>query len=284
MVVVIDGQEAGSVTAAADGSWSFTSDDLNGGAHTAVATSQDAAGNVGEATVNFTIALPGAEIEIKRPVDGDTANSRRPLVEGVTGAGVEVQISIDGAEPVTVIADENGLFEYPLGYDLSDGEHTVTARTNDGAEDSVTFTVDPDVPTLTIDSPAGGQTVPTLTPEIEGTADPGQEIDVYVDGDKVGTATADAEGNWSWTIDAELPEGEHTVRAEAVGSNGEAASVSVTFTVVEVGDGFTIDETPDDGCNCAQTSGDLSGSASQVGLSLFAMMLVRIRRRRRRDA
>ncbi len=281
VVIVIDGQEAGTATAGADGAWTFTAPELGGGAHTVVASSEDDAGNVGEATVNFTVALPGAEIEIKRPVDGDTANSRRPVVEGVTGPGVEVQISIDGGEPVTVTADGEGRFEYTIGYDLADGEHTVTARTNDGAEDSVTFTVDPDVPTLSIDAPSGGQSVPTLTPEVEGTADPGQEVDIYVDGDKVGTVTADDEGNWSWTIDTELPEGEHTVRAEAIGSNGETASVSVTFNVVNVGDGFTIDETAEDGCNCAQTSGDVGGEAGQVGLTLFALMLMRVRRRRR---
>ena len=280
VVIVIDGQEAGTVTAGADGAWTFTSPELGGGAHTVVATSEDGAGNVGEATVNFTIALPGAEIEIKRPVDGDTANSRRPVVEGVTGPGVEVQISIDGGEPVTVIADDEGRFEYTIGYDLADGEHTITARTNDGAEDSVTFMVDPDVPTLSIDSPAGGQSVPTLTPEIEGTADPGQEVDIYVDGDKVGTVTADEDGNWSWTLDSALPEGEHTVRAEAIGSNGETASVSVTFNVVDVGEGFAIDETVDEGCNCAQTSGDVGGAAGHVGLTLFALMLMRVRRRR----
>ena len=68
---------------------------------------------------------------------------------------------------------------------------------------------------------------------IAGTAPPNTTVQVYDDGTLVGTAAADARGDWALIPDEPLEPGEHTVTAVASDDAGRtsARSVAVTFTV-----------------------------------------------------
>ena len=57
--------------------------------------------------------------------------------------------------------------------------------------------------------------VRTTTPTVSGEAEPGAQIDIIIDGEVVDTVEADEDGNWSWTPEDELEEGEITVTAQS---------------------------------------------------------------------
>src|SRR5690606_11517381 len=65
-------------------------------------------------------------------------------------------------------------------------------------------------------------------------AEAGITINVYDDGVLLGTATADGDGNWSFTPDSDLPEGEHSITfsyVDAAGNEGPQSDTPFTFTV-----------------------------------------------------
>src|SRR5690606_20791597 len=65
-------------------------------------------------------------------------------------------------------------------------------------------------------------------------AEAGITINVYDDGVLLGTATADGDGNWSFTPDSDLPEGEHSIAfsyVDAAGNEGPQSGTPFTFTV-----------------------------------------------------
>jgi hypothetical protein len=69
---------------------------------------------------------------------------------------------------------------------------------------------------------------------IAGTAPPNTTVQVYDDGNLVGTTAADAQGDWALVVDEPLEQGEHTVTAVASDDVGRTSdpSVAVTFAVV----------------------------------------------------
>ncbi|OON70675.1 beta strand repeat-containing protein [Hymenobacter sp. CRA2] len=81
-------------------------------------------------------------------------------------------------------------------------------------------------------TPANGSTLSTDTPTYSGTAPVNSTVAVWVDGNSLGTTTADASGNWSLTSGTTLSPGSHTVFATAtVNGVSSANSTTNTFTV-----------------------------------------------------
>jgi len=84
-----------------------------------------------------------------------------------------------------------------------------------------------------ITTPPDGSVLKDDRPSIAGTAPPNTTVQVYDDGELVGTATADTQGNWALAPDEPLGPGEHTVTAVASDDAGGTSdpSAAVTFTV-----------------------------------------------------
>jgi hypothetical protein len=84
-----------------------------------------------------------------------------------------------------------------------------------------------------ITTPPDGSVLKDDRPPIAGTAPPNTTVQVYDDGDLVGAATADAQGDWALVPDESLEPGEHTVTAVASDEAGGTSdpSAAVTFTV-----------------------------------------------------
>ncbi|TEU17604.1 MAG: Ig-like domain repeat protein [Anaerolineales bacterium] len=85
-----------------------------------------------------------------------------------------------------------------------------------------------------ITTPPDGSVLKDDRPTIAGTAPPNTTVQVYDDdGSLVGTAAADAQGDWALVADEPLETGEHTVTAVASDDTGRssAPSVAVIFTV-----------------------------------------------------
>jgi hypothetical protein len=85
-----------------------------------------------------------------------------------------------------------------------------------------------------ITTPPDGSVLKDDRPTIAGAAPPNTTVEVYDDGTLVGTAAADAQGDWALVADEPLETGRHTVTAVASDDAGRtsAPSVAVTFTVV----------------------------------------------------
>jgi MYXO-CTERM domain-containing protein len=137
-------------------------------------------------------------------------------------------VLLDGTLEGRTRADAAGAWALSTTRLLADGAHTAAARAVDAAGNTgalspvnrfVVDTVAPGEPTLS--GPPSLTNDPT--PTASGTAEPGAEVEVYVDGVLVGRARVGDDGNWSLELPA-LPDGEHTVTAVAVDAAGNAST------------------------------------------------------------
>ncbi|HEX8704183.1 MAG TPA: Ig-like domain-containing protein, partial [Myxococcaceae bacterium] len=260
VTVIVDGAPVGTTTADAAGTWSFTSAvPLPDGPHTVRATATDVAGNTsGPSNTNtFTVdtAAPAAPV-VTTPANGSTIPVNRPTYSGTAEPGSMVTVIVDGVSVGTVIADAAGNWSVTPAVPLPDGPHMVNATATDAAgntspaSNTNTFTVDtlaPAAPVVT--TPANGSTTNDNTPTYTGLAEPGSMVTVIVDGAPVGTTTADAAGNWTFTATAPLADGPHTVSATAtdVAGNTSPASNTNTFTVDTAAPAAPVVNTPANG-------------------------------------
>lgn len=262
------------VTVDNNGDWTYTPvDALSDGAHT-VDVSQDDNGNVTMDSVAFDVDLTAPMVQIDNPTDGSTTSDGTPTIDGSSDeAGITVSITINagtpGEETATVTTDANGDWTYTVMNQLADGQHTIDVRATDGAgnegTDSVTFSVGADAPTIVISSPMDGATVTDSQPTVSGQADPGEEVDIIIDegtaDEQTATVTADANGNWSYTVGTALANGMHTIRASVTNADGVTASDSVDITVDATPEGIAIND-PADGSTIATGTPTVSGTAA----------------------
>lgn len=261
--IFIDGQLVGTVMADGAGNWSYTpNSDLGDGAHSVTARVTDPVGNSADANTSFEIE-PAivATVDITEPANGDSLMTTKPTIRGTANPGSTVSISIDGKEPVTVTADENGNWEYTPGSPLANGSHSVTARVDD-VEDTVSFNIDLAPPTLTISSPMQSEQTMNVRPEITGTADPGATVSVSIDGGDIVDVVADEQGNWSYTPEEDLSAGIHTVVVRTEGEGNQIAMDSVTFEVIS-----DVVEMPDMGMGSEDMGGmDVDMGSEDMGM------------------
>ncbi|MDF7652135.1 Ig-like domain-containing protein, partial [Erwiniaceae bacterium L1_54_3] len=255
----------GSVTVAADGSWSFTSPTLGEGAHSLTTTVTDPAGNVGpdSTAVDFTVDLtpPDAADNVVLNnnngttlvpiVDGGATNDTTPILSGTAPEGSVITV-YDGTNVLgTVVVDATGEWSYTTAA-LSQGQHSLSTTVTDPAGNvsdpspTIGFTVDTVPPAaatelqLTNDAnnpiATGGATNDT-TPTLTGTAEVGSTVTVTdtVNGvvTTLGTATVDGDGRWTFTPTDALPAGGHTLAVTVTDPAGNTSSASspISFTV-----------------------------------------------------
>lgn len=87
---------------------------------------------------------------------------------------------------------------------------------------------------VTIESPTKNEGVTSQTPTIQGTAPPGSTVTiaVYSTQQVTATVTADANGNWSYTIPQSLETGPHTVVVSAQNpTTGKTETATLGFVV-----------------------------------------------------
>lgn len=78
---------------------------------------------------------------------------------------------------------------------------------------------------------ANGRVTNDAQPTLNGTAQAGATVSIYNNGALLGTTTANASGNWSFTPTGNLTEGSHAFTATATNANG-TGSVSTAATVI----------------------------------------------------
>ncbi|WP_252946619.1 Calx-beta domain-containing protein [Roseivirga pacifica] len=201
-------------------------DDLTAPSGYSVTLNDVLVGNAEVSTSTFTFA--GAEI-------GTTYNYTVSSNNGgtnVTGSG-----TIATATDQVTLADLSGLNDgtLTLSVTLTDASSNVgTAATDDTVLDT-TAPVAPIVTSISDDtgSSASDGITSDNTPSVNGTAEANATIEIFVDGNSVGTTTADASGDWTlaYTGVTPLTDGTIAVTANATDAAGNTGATSTAVNV-----------------------------------------------------
>ncbi|EOG9683469.1 Ig-like domain-containing protein [Enterobacter hormaechei] len=275
--IIDNGQVIGSTKVNPDGTWSFTPDQaLSNGEHDLTTTVTDPSGNTGPegSHVVITVDVVPGKVEITGVTDdaGSVTGSlsqnavtddTRPQISGTAKAGSTVTI-MDGSNVLgTTTAGADGTWSFTPSVDLGRGDHTFTATAkdpmgNESSSSSWTVTIDTDAPVKpTIDAAlddvgsvqgnlANGGTTDDPTPTLSGKAEAGSTVKIYDQNGLLGEVTAKADGTWSFSPVAKLPEGEHRFHVTATDRAGNTSSASDDFVL-------TLDYTAPDASKLAIT-------------------------------
>ena len=218
----------------AAGFWSYTFEagDLNEGVNTIAFLTIDTQNNTSDWSQDLVITQDTGIQQPEQPnlitaddsgsdTGDDITNVTSPRISGTAEANSTVTIDInDGAQSDTAAVGANGAWSYTLtnGW-LNEGANTIFVQATDVAGNVSVVSTDliitldttnnaPSQPDLTAATDTGGSNTDNITrhanPRIVGAADANTTIAVRLDPDGaatiVGTTTADALGNWSYTF------------------------------------------------------------------------------------
>jgi hypothetical protein len=163
-------------------------------------------------------------------------------LSGTASPGKEVEIFDGSASQGSATVDAGGKWTLTVS-SLSLTSHAMTAKALDGsdAESAVwTFTVVPFVaPTITSITDSAGDNIPNgentfaTTVTVRGKADGNFQVEVFDSNVRLGTATADANGEWLLEA-ARLSVGPHAIKAKALYGRGDESNLYTITVVPEV--------------------------------------------------
>ncbi len=262
VVTVFDnGEIIGTTTVDASGEWAFSpAKALTDGAHSITATLTDRAGNTSAPSSPFDVEVDTRNLElvitevqddhgtIRTPIsDNGATDDTTPTFVGLATAGAKVTIYEGGTEVASTTADLDGHWSIELPVQ-SEGLHkySIKALSSSGntAEESFTLTVDTtpsSIPTIgSVHDNVGsiqkdlspGDTTDDTTPALTGTGTPGDSVNIYDNGTKIGTATVGPDGKWDYTVHpAMTTEGEHKLTVTSVDAVGNESAHSDGFII-----------------------------------------------------
>lgn len=215
------------ITVGADGNWSVTPNILPDGMYTINVVATDVAGNTAQTQERFTIDTVTIDptIRLSDPSIDDQyeATNLRPEFKGLAEAFSTIMIQWDGKVVGSANANANGEWSWtppsvlaPCSYVVS-----IVAKDKAGNESSqvdfpvVIPVIDVTPPTIKLseesDSGALGDfTTNNKTPTTVGNTLPNAIVSIYVDGVKVGEATADTAGRYTFQL-SEMKDGHYVV-------------------------------------------------------------------------
>ena len=260
-----NGSLLGSVTADASGNWSYTpGTPLNNGTHSFTVTAQDSAGNLSPASEPYAITIDTVvptQPAITQVYDdqgdvtgnlssGDATDDSKPTLSGTAEANSTVIVRDNGVEIGRAPVDAQGNWSFEPTLPLGKGPHGFTVEAVDAAGNTsvpserfelvlvndeppaapaITAVVD-DVGSLTGTIQKNGIT-DDARPEIQGTAQAGMTVTVYIDNVLVGTTVASAKGEWSFTPGADLADGLHAITATATNAVGNISPETGAYPI-----------------------------------------------------
>ncbi|WP_080208801.1 Ig-like domain-containing protein [Salmonella enterica] len=237
------------ITVGADGNWSVTPNILPDGMYTINVVAIDVAGNTAQTQERFTIDTVTIDptIRLSDPSIDDQyeATSLRPEFKGLAEAFSTIMIQWDGKVVGSANANANGEWSWTPPSVLAPGSYVVSivAKDKAGNESSqvdfpvVIPVIDVTPPTIKLseesDSGALGDfTTNNKTPTLVGNTLPNAIVSIYVDGVKVGEATADTAGRYTFQL-SEMKDGHYVVQVGIVNprDNSELRSTAVDVTI-----------------------------------------------------
>ncbi|MGB1007150.1 MAG: LysM peptidoglycan-binding domain-containing protein, partial [Thalassobaculaceae bacterium] len=201
--VIVNGQVAATVTADKNGNWTWVPQQpLAAGDNVITLKSGD-----GESAKAMVVKVP----EKGRDLAGKpAADPVSPMAVAVPREAAPTNRSKVVQAPAPQVAKASGGRE-------DAASQTNGGKTDDGAADGAAVSIG------TIDYDDQGQVV------FGGTAQPGGEVQVYLDNQIVGRAKVDAQGNWQLTPREKIASGPHTVRVDAIGGDQVIARIEFPF-------------------------------------------------------
>lgn len=254
ITIYVDGEIDGTTNADSNGNWSYEiqgalqslSDTFNG-VHTIAANAQTDPLNISSFSKVLTITV-NTQVQspflITSPSNNDTLYNNLPVIQGIAPPGSVVTIKDNLAPITTVIANTSGIWYYQVVTALTEGIHLISVSSPGlTAPASVFIAVNVFVDEPLITSIQYNDIIYNNLPLIKGVAIPGTVVSVYLDGGggaivggipgPMGTAVADANGDWSFqvvnvtdssgNVTAYIPEGLHIVSTTPTPVNVEAS-------------------------------------------------------------
>ena len=235
-VQIIDGagnSQQGFVNAGADGHWRFVpAFPLAPGMTQATVqvvgawvTAQDDLSVLIPESAGMSGAL-ATGLQVMAPLPGLLTN-RLPAIHGLAAPGAHVVVRINDQVAATAQADAYGNWYALPSAPLAVGDQwlVVSAENADGSGDEV----GPLVLTVTAQTPT--VPAPALDPALDparfiltGVAQPGQTLDILLNGASAATVTANASGRWGWQPDTPQAEGPIYVQARILDAAGHVLS------------------------------------------------------------
>ncbi|WPN65636.1 Ig-like domain-containing protein [Pseudomonas sp. P9_32] len=255
VIIYNKGVEFARVTVDDQGNWTFTPDlPLVDGQYSFTTVVVDQAGNTSPESDAIGFTVDGSTA-IDKPVisevrddsgasevglDGFT-NNPRPVISGTAEAGAIVTLYNHGQVIGTVKADANGQWSFTPTADLVEGQNSLTATATDDAGNisapsgDYSFTVDTIPPSdsqwqMSVED---GDVTADRLPAFSGQTEPNSTVIIYNNGVEFGRVTVDAQGNWMFTPDSPLVDGQYdftTVVVDQAGNVGPESD-SIGFTV-----------------------------------------------------
>lgn len=170
-------------------------------------------------TVDKDIVLSKPNVPVIVGAVNGVSNSLTPQITGVSDANLNINLYIDGARVTNthITSNDNGEWSYNLTTPLQPGNHSFYITTNVGSivsDQSDVLTVNfvfqkPSIPSIFGERNGISN---FLLPQITGTAYPGANINLYVDGVRLTNAviTSNNNGNWSYTMTMPVQPGDHS--------------------------------------------------------------------------
>jgi uncharacterized delta-60 repeat protein len=225
----------GTIPVDPSGRWTYSFAPLSDGRYDIYAVAQSEAGthSTPSPVISFTIdTQPPRPPLILAPTNDSITTNPTPMVTGEAKPHSAVNLLLDNKPLATVNPNSQGRWSYTLPF-LSDGKHRLTATIND----PITRASLPATVTFTVNTqPLNKATITSVTetpqtnnkPLITGRALPKSSITLFIDGNRIGTITADADGYWRYSpqIAQNLPIGLHELEIAVADPQGNINSLA----------------------------------------------------------
>jgi hypothetical protein len=253
---------------------------LADGTYDVTATAMDIAGTTGPSSSVLKVVIdtqaPAAPVitgvsNVAVPISpGSTVTTQQQTISGTAQAGTTLAVMLNGVLAGDTTVGTNGVWSYSPIVPLASGTYTITARATDlaGNVSAVSAPFTATIHSLAAPSLSGVSLVNTTTGmlfftttqqslSLIGTSFADANVKVYLNGTAIGTTTADASGNWSYSYvpsSSSVANGTYSFSAVSSDSYGNISAMSGRTPFV-VGGGLTA-ATP------TYSSGTLSGVAT----------------------
>jgi hypothetical protein len=261
-IKVYDGAtQIGTLKAAANGSWSFTTPALSDAKHTLTATATNSSGQTSSASSAVAITVDTTAPVAPTIGAGFSASERASAaaslptsvasgsalnLKGVAEAKSTVSVYDGNTKIGTVTAGTDGAWTFSTS-SLAAGNHTLTAKATDAAGNigttsaaltvnvtSTTTPVPPSAPKIASFSNDTGKVGDGITSDntlkLDGSAAVNSTVTLYDGAQKLGTVKSDSSGAWSFTT-AALNDGSHSLTAKVTDSKGQTGAASAVTKV-----------------------------------------------------
>lgn len=201
--IYVDGVFDGSTVSDANGVWvydiitalDYFVDGVTSGVHTIEATFTDLTGTVESRSITLVDDVQATVFT--NFINNQNIYNNKPTLQGLGEQGIPLLILLDGLLIGSVTPDNSNrwFFQMPV---MSNAAHTIQVGTA-----TITLNVNSFVETPIITSFSDGFQIVDQLPLVEGVAKPGTKVDLWLDyysDESIGTAFADANGNWAIQI------------------------------------------------------------------------------------